>query len=70
MADEAHEDVGHADTERKATNYGNDLEDIGQSSTEVINVDTTYQPDWGPKEGFRENYQNWYVLHFHRAYKS
>jgi hypothetical protein len=45
---------------RRARDYGNDLEDIGQSTTEIINID---QPNWGPAEGFRENYQNWYITH-------
>jgi hypothetical protein len=56
MADDAHEDIGYADTGRQARDYGNDLEDIGQSTTEIININTGYQPNWGPAEGFRENY--------------
>lgn len=58
MADETHE-VDYADSGRKSRDFGNDLKDIGQSTTEIINIDTTYQPNWGPAEGFRENYQNW-----------
>lgn len=60
MADEAHEDVSYADNGRKLRNTDNDLEDTGQSATEIINIDTGYQPSWGPAEGFRENFQNWY----------
>jgi hypothetical protein len=64
MADDPHEYIGYADAGHKARDYGNDLEDVGQSATEVINIDVMYQPAWGPKEGFREIYQNWYVPEF------
>lgn len=40
----------------------NDLEDIGKMTSEIINIDARYQPQWGPSEGFRENYQNWYDI--------
>ncbi|KAF2497545.1 hypothetical protein BU16DRAFT_606081 [Lophium mytilinum] len=36
-----------------------DLEGVGQSTTKALNIKTTYQPNWGGKEAFREFYQNW-----------
>jgi hypothetical protein len=63
MSEDDHEEVGYTDNGRRARDYGNDLEDIGQSTTEIINIDTSYQPNWGPAEGFRENYQKWYITH-------
>jgi hypothetical protein len=44
MADETHDDIGYADSERRALDCGNDLEDIGQR--EIINIDISYQPRW------------------------
>jgi hypothetical protein len=44
MAEELHEDVRYTDTGRRARDCGSDLEDIGQSTTEIINIDTSYQP--------------------------
>jgi len=60
MDDSVSEEVSYVDNGREVRNDENDLEDIGQSTTVIINIDTTYQPSWGPAEGFRENYQNWY----------
>jgi hypothetical protein len=60
-ADTHDEDVGYADNGRPTIDFDNDLEGIGSSATEIININTAYQPTWGPTEGFRENYQNWYV---------
>jgi len=59
MADDGGEDVGYTDNDRKSHMCDNDLEDMGKSTIEIINIDTTYQPGWGPAEGFRENFQNW-----------
>jgi hypothetical protein len=36
MADDPHEDIGYADAGHKARDYGNDLEDVGQSATELL----------------------------------
>jgi hypothetical protein len=58
------EDVCYVDNGRQVMDFDNDLEGIGSSSTEIINIDTGYQPTWGPIEGFRENYQNWCVSCF------
>jgi hypothetical protein len=55
------EDICYADNGRHIVDLENDLEGIATSSTEIINISTAYQPTWGPMEGFRENYQNWYV---------
>jgi hypothetical protein len=61
MSEELDEDVYYADNGTQLIGFDNDLEGIGASSTEIINIDTGYQPTWTPKEGFRENFQNWYV---------
>ena len=61
MADDPFEFVSYADNGRRVCDTTNDLEDIGCSTTELINISTAYQACWGPQEGFRENYQNWYV---------
>lgn len=62
MGDEVSADVDFIDNGRNMVDEDNDLEGIGQSTTEIININTRYQPKWGPAEGFRENYQNWYLL--------
>jgi hypothetical protein len=52
MAEELHEDVRYTDTGRRSRDCGNDLEDIGQSTTEIINIDTSYQPRWDQQRVF------------------
>jgi hypothetical protein len=39
-----------------------DLAGIGQTKTVPTGLRTTYKTDWGPTEGFREVFQNWYAL--------
>jgi hypothetical protein len=63
-ADTHNEDVCYFDNGRHTIDLENDLEGIATSTTEIINISTTYQPAWGPIEGFRENYQNWHVPYF------
>ncbi|KAF2866206.1 hypothetical protein BDV95DRAFT_612068 [Massariosphaeria phaeospora] len=59
MGEDIADDSNYVDNGRNNQDEENDLEDLGQSVTEVINIDTGYQPNWGPAEGYRENYQNW-----------
>lgn len=58
MNDDIYDKVGYVDNGRKIRDNGNDLEDIGRSTTVIINIDTTYQLSWGPAEGLQENFQN------------
>ena len=61
--DTAADQNDHHDDSDSATESGNDLAGIGNSATELININTKYQPEWGGAEAFREFYQNLYEPH-------
>ncbi|KAF2005047.1 hypothetical protein P154DRAFT_350892 [Amniculicola lignicola CBS 123094] len=48
----------HHDDYDSAEESGYDLDGIGKSATELIDINTKYQPEWGGAEAFREFYQN------------
>jgi hypothetical protein len=48
----------HYDDSDSGAESGNDLEGIGNTATELININTKYQPEWKGAEAFREFYQN------------
>jgi hypothetical protein len=50
----------HYDDSDSDAESDNDLDGIEHSATELINIDTKYQPEWGGAEAFRELYQNLY----------
>lgn len=53
--------IDYMDNGQKHDYEENDLEGMGKTSTEVLNIDPIYKPDWSPEEAFREFYQNAYV---------
>ena len=42
MAEHDHDDVGFIDDGRKARDYDNDLDHIGENDTVTLNIDTKY----------------------------